>query len=146
MRDVYTAPTEEMDVYAFSSTLYTVRLHPAYILSVKLMKPYMKVFAGIAPFGHKHWRLETAIREIGLYGHRRLPQPDGISSGLWGIIQGCWEYCPANRPHMKYVVDALTALAPAQPSAAASTNRQGWLLRGGGTAIPQGRPTTKKRG
>ena len=36
--DAPCTPTKEMDVYAFGSTLYTVRHHPAGTLSVKLMK------------------------------------------------------------------------------------------------------------
>ena len=70
----------------------------------------MKAFTGVAPFDGIHRRLETTIVEIGLHGHQRLLQPDGISDGLWKIIRHCWEYDPATRPHMEYVVDELIAL------------------------------------
>ena len=107
-------PTKAMDVYAFGSSLYTVRHHPVLALSLYLTeaheKPYMKAFAGIVPFDGRHRRLEAAIVEIGLRGHRRLPQPDGISSDLWKIIRRCWEYDPAARPHMEDVVCLLIAL------------------------------------
>ena len=73
---------------------------------------HLEAFTGVAPFAGRHRRLETAIVEIGLHGHRRLPQPDDISDGLWEIIRCCWEYDPATRPHMGYVVDALIALIP----------------------------------
>ena len=74
------------------------------------MQPYLKVFTDIVPFDGRHRHLETTVVEIGLHGHRRLPQPDGISDGLWKIIRDCWEYEPANRPQMEYVVGALIAL------------------------------------
>ena len=104
-------PTKAMDVYAFGSTLYMVcsRLVSLYI-SVKLMKPFLKVFAGTAPFDGRHRQLKTTIVEIGSNGHQRLPQPDGIGDGLWRVIQRCWGYDPATRPQMEYVVDALIAL------------------------------------
>ena len=38
MVDAPHSPTKEMDVYAFGSTLYTVRHHPEIILALKLMK------------------------------------------------------------------------------------------------------------
>ena len=84
----------------------------AFGISVKLMKPYSKVFTGAAPFDGRHRRLETTIVEISLHGHRRLHQPDGIGDGLWKIIRHCWEYDPATRPQMRYVVDSLIALHP----------------------------------
>jgi len=127
MMDAPRAPTKEIDVYAFGSTLYTVRHHPANILSVKLMKPYLKVMTGVVPFDGRYRRLETTIIEIGFYGHRRLPKPDSISEGLWDIIRGCWEYDPVSRPQMKSVVDALISLlhlqVSAQPCAAVSAER-----------------------
>jgi len=108
--DAPRVPTKAMDVYAFGSTLYTVRHLPAHILSAKLMKPYLKVFTGVAPFDGRHRRLESTIVEIGLHGHQRLPQPDGIGDGLWEIIGRCWKYDPVTRPQMEYVVGALVAL------------------------------------
>ena len=79
-------------------------------ISVKLTKPYLKVFAGIAPFDGRRRRLNATIVEIGLHGHLRLPQPDGISDGLWKIICRCWGYDPVTRPHMEDVVGSLIAL------------------------------------
>ena len=75
------------------------------------MKPYLnlKVLTGVAPFDDEH-RLETAIVKIGLHGHQRLPQPDGIGDSIWKIIRPCWEYDPVNRPAMEYIADALVAL------------------------------------
>ena len=104
------APTKAEDVYAFGSTLYTVRYRPA---SIPLLFPseahetYLKAFTGVAPFEGRYRRLETAMVEIGLHGHWRLPQPDSISNGLWEIIRCCWEYDPAARPDMECVVGAL---------------------------------------
>ena len=79
-------------------------------ISVKLMNRCLKFLTGAAPFDGRHRRIETTIVEIGFYGHRRLPQPDGISDGLWKIIRDCWEYEPSNRPQMECVVGALIAL------------------------------------
>lgn len=70
----------------------------------------MKVFTGVAPFDGRYLQLETTIVEIGLHGHRRIPQPAGISEGLWKIIRRCWEYDPVARPQMEEVVAALIAL------------------------------------
>ena len=77
----------------------------------------MKFLTGVAPFDGKRRRLETAIVEIGLHGHRRLPQPDGMSDGLWKIIRRCWGYDPATRPQMERIVNALIALDSGQSSA-----------------------------
>ena len=74
------------------------------------MKPCLKVFTGVVPFGGRHRLLKTTIVEIGLHGHRRLSRPDGMSDGLWKIIRSCWGYDPATRPGMDYVVGALVAL------------------------------------
>ena len=84
------------------------------------MKPYLKVFTGVAPFDGRYRRLETTVVEIGLHGHRRLPKPDGMNDRLWTIISHCWEYDPANRPGMEILVGALVALQSlelVQPSA-----------------------------
>jgi len=120
--DAPRAPTKEMDVYAFGSTLYTVRHHPAnnFFLSVNHVKPYLEVFTGVVPFDGRHRRLETTIVDIGFHGHRRLPKPEGTNDRLWEIIRGCWEYDPVSRPQMEGVVDALIALhlqVSARPSA-----------------------------
>ena len=110
--DVPRVPTKAMDVYAFGSTLYTVRPHhpSTGILLVKLTNPHLKVFTGVAPFDGRYRRLATTIVEIGRHGHRRLPQPDNISDGLWKVIRCCWEYDPVARPQMECVVGALRAL------------------------------------
>ena len=90
---------------------------------IKFHETYPKVFAGVAPFEGRHRRLEMTIVEIGLYGHRRRAQPDGMSDGLWKIIRHCWEYDPVTRPQMEDVVDALIALHRFQLSPAPSTEQ-----------------------
>jgi len=77
------------DVYSFASSTY-------------------EVMSGQTPFGGM--RLYNIVVAVARNGHLRLPQPEGITDGLWQLLQACWSIDPMHRPNIEDVERRLGAL------------------------------------
>lgn len=77
------------DVYSFASSTY-------------------EVMSGQTPFDGM--RLYNIVVAVARNGHLRLPQPRGITDGLWQLLQACWSIDPMHRPNIEDVERRLGAL------------------------------------
>ena len=55
-------------------------------------------------------RLYNIVVAVARDGHLRLPQPGGITDGLWQLLQACWSIDPMHRPNIEDVEWRLSAL------------------------------------
>ncbi|KIJ93065.1 hypothetical protein K443DRAFT_684810 [Laccaria amethystina LaAM-08-1] len=81
--------TTANDVYSLASSAY-------------------EIMSGQTPFDGM--RLYNIVVAVARNGHLRLPQPEGITDGLWELLQACWSIDPMHRPNIEDVERRLGAL------------------------------------
>lgn len=57
-----------------------------------------------------HWASDAPVLNLVLVKKKLPPRPDGISDGIWELLNLCWAQVPSERPNMKHVGDRLEAL------------------------------------
>ncbi|EDQ99207.1 uncharacterized protein LACBIDRAFT_335202 [Laccaria bicolor S238N-H82] len=85
------------DVYSFASSTYEFN-----------DLRFEKIMSGQTPFDGM--RLYNIVVAVARNGHLRLPQPGGITDGLWQLLQACWSIDPVHRPNIEDVERRLGAL------------------------------------